>query len=381
MNSEKNVKRLGTIVIMMMAISLSACSMFDNITSDDTIDYKSTVKQQSLEVPPDLTRPNTSRVMEVPDLAGDVNTYSAYQGQQANVAISTGGQSLPEQAGIRFEHEGPNSWLVLKGTRDQLWSRLREFWLKTGFILVVDKPEQGIMETEWAENRANIPKGTIRNLLGKVFASAYTSGLRDKFRVRVEEVPASETVELFISHRGMVERVVGSELSSEGSVWEVRANDPGLEAEMLKRLMVHLGIHKKQAESVLAATTEKKDKARLQTDDKAHVSLVLDRDFSSAWRLVGLALDRVSFTVVDRDRSQGIYYVKYSDPDRTEKKSGLLSSLKFWSDDKKGVEALYQVKLNEKAEIVSVVINNEKGDIETSSTAERILKLLLEQLK
>jgi len=382
MNSEKNVKRLGAIIIMVMAVSLSACSIFDSVGSDDTIDYKSTVKQQSLDVPPDLTQPSTSRAMEVPDLAGDgVNTYSAYQGQQANITTGSGGETLPAQDGIRFEHEGPNSWLVLKGTREQLWPRLREFWLKTGFILVVDKPEQGLMETEWAENRANIPKGTIRNLLGKVFASAYTSGLRDKFRVRVEEVPATDSVELFVSHRGMVERVLGSELSSEGSVWEVRPSDPGLEAEMLKRLMVHLGIHKQQADSVLASTAEKKDKARLQTDDKEHVSLILDRDFSRAWRLVGLALDRVSFTVVDRDRSQGIYYVKYSDPDRTEKKGGVLSSLKFWSDDKQGVEALYQVKLAEQGEVVSVVVNNEKGDIETSSTAERILKLLLEQLK
>ena len=382
MNLENNVMRLKAALVLVVAANLSACSIFDNIGSDDTIDYKSTtVKQQSLEVPPDLTKPKNNRTMEVPDLEGDANTYSAYQGQQAGAAASTGTEALPEQEGIRFEHEGPNSWLVLKGTREQMWSRIREFWLKTGFILVVDKPEQGIMETEWAENRANIPKGTIRNLLGKVFAAAYTSGLRDKFRVRVENVAESDSVELYLSHRGMVERVVGGELSSEGSVWEVRKSDPDLEAEMLKRLMVHLGITKQQAESVLASKDEKKDKARLLKDEKEQAYLELDQDFSRSWRLVGLALDRVSFTVEDRDRSRGIYYVKYNDPDRTEKKGGVLSSLKFWSDDKKGVEALYQVTLVEQGDKVRVVVNNDKGETETSSTGERILNLLHEQLK
>jgi outer membrane protein assembly factor BamC len=369
------------IVLTGLAVILAGCSTLMGSVSDDGIDYKSTVKQQSLEIPPDLTTPATNRAMDVADPANQANTYSAYLDQQLSSGQQTeGSRALPEQSGIRYEHEGPNAWLVLKGTKEQIWPRIREFWLKTGFVLVEDKPELGIMETEWAENRANIPKGTIRNLLSKVFAAAYTSGTRDKFRVRVEEVPEKETLELFITHRGMVERVVGGDLSSEGSVWEVRPSDPDLEATMLKRLMVQLGVPKSQASSVLASAEKQQANAQLQMDGE-RASVVLLKDFSRAWRLVGLALDRVSFTVVDRNRSKGIYYVKYSDPDRTNKDSGILSKLKFWSDKKPGEEESYQVTLLDENESVRVVVNNANGEPETSSTGERILKLLFEQLK
>jgi outer membrane protein assembly factor BamC len=369
------------IILIGTALVLAGCASLTGSVSDEGIDYKSTVKRQSLEVPPDLSTPSSNRAMDVADPAGQANTYSAYLGQQSSgEQKAEGSQALPQQSGIRYEHEGPNAWLVMKGTREQFWPRIREFWLKTGFVLVEDKPELGIMETEWAENRANIPKGTIRNLLSKVFAAAYTSGTRDKFRVRVEEVPESGSLELFITHRGMVERVVGTDLSSEGSVWEVRPADPDLEAIMLKRLMVQLGIPKSEASGVLASAEQRPAKAQLQTSGE-RTSVVLQKDFSRAWRLVGLALDRVSFTVVDRDRSKGIYYVTYSDPDRTNMDSGILSKLKFWSDKKAGEAESYQVTLLDETESVRVVVNNANGEPEISSTGERILKLLYEQLK
>lgn len=149
---------------------------------------------------------------------------------------------------------------------------------------------------------------------------------------------------------------------------------------MLKRMMVHLGIESRQAETVLASVKQAKPRAELVKTGET-VSLVLQQDFSRAWRQVGLALDRVSFTVEDRNRSKGIYYVKYSDPDRTKKKTGVFSSLKFWSDKKAGEEELYQITLTEDQQLVKVVVNNDKGEPETSSTGERILNLLLEQLK
>ena len=49
--------------------------------------------------------------------------------------------------------------------------------------------------------------------------------------------------------------------------------------------------------------------------------LTLDEPFDRAWRRVGLALDRVGFTVEDRDRAKGLYYVRYVDPKTDGKKS------------------------------------------------------------
>jgi len=381
MKSNNLTKSAVITLLASSAILLNACSMFDSFKSDGGIDYKSTVKQQTLEVPPDLTKPATNESMRVPGSVEDANTYSAYLNQQAN-ASQTGEPSgvMPQQNKVRFEHQGANSWLVIQGDREQIWPSLREFWLKNGFVLVLDNKQLGIMETEWAENRANIPKGFVRSMLSKVFAAAYNSGTRDKFRLRVERVPNSENLELFITHRGMVERVLGGDLSSEGSVWERRPSDPELEAEILKRLMVHLGIESRQAESVLASAKQQQPQAELvKSGDNAYLQLPMD--FSQAWRQVGLALDRVSFTVVDRNRSDGIYFVQYSDPDRRSSGGGMLSKLKFWEEDKPSEEVLYQVTVKDQGENSQVVVNNNQGQLEKSSTGDRILNLLHEQLK
>jgi len=370
--------------VLSVAYLMSACSTINGIfEGDDTIDYKKTTRTKPLDIPPDLTQPKKNGSLTVPELAEGVNTYSAYHGLKDNDASALiDNKELPEQLGIAFKHEGANSWLVLKGSKQQLWTRVRDFMLKTGFILIVDNQNLGIMETEWAENRANVPKDGVRKFLGSIFDSIYDSNTRDKFRIRLEETVESNEVELFITHRGMTEKIVGdSGTSNEGSAWEARPSDPTLEAEMLKRLMVDLGVQKKHAVAVLAQKGQQQPAAHLVSDDKENTALILEKEFPRAWRLVGLALDRVSFTVVDRNRSEGIYFVRYSDPDRKSKDTGILSKLNFWSDDKPDEAILYQVKLVAKGQGVRVTVNNEQGQPERSSTAGRILKLLHEQLK
>lgn len=365
-----------SLLIFILTFVISGCSTVSSwLPDDDNVEYKHTIKKTQMDIPPDLTKPKSNSSMNVPDLAQDANTYSAYHGKKGATATS-----LPGQVGIKFRHQGPNSWLVLNGTKEQVWPRVREFWLRYGFVLVVDNLKFGILETEWSENRGNIPQGTIRKFFGSLIDAAYSSGTLDKFRMRIETGEEPNTVELFLSHRGMVEKLLGEGIYSEGSTWEAGPSDPDLEAKMLKRLMVDLGVQKQHATSIIAQGKKSPAKASL-IENGDQVSLQLNQGFSRAWRLVGLALDRVSFTVVDRNRSKGIYYVRYSDPDRINKEKGFFSKLNFWSSDKKVDERLYLVQLKPQQETISVVINDEKGQAETSSTAERILKLLFGQLK
>jgi len=378
---KSNNKIIIPLSVLFLGLTLSGCSTIKSMMPDDNnLEYKHTSKQTTLDVPPDLTKPKNNNTMGVPDLATDANTYSAYHGKKADGQSTKAATALSTQTDIRYEHEGASSWLVLTGTKQQVWPRVRDFWLRHGFVLVVDEEGKGILETEWAENRASIPKGTLRKLFGGLLDAAYSTGTRDKFRMRLETGEESGTVELFLSHRGMVERVIGGDLSSEGTQWESAPTDKDLEARMLKRLMVDLGVQKQHADTIVAQGKAKQPNAKL-IEGENQLSLLLNRDFSRSWRLVGLALDRVSFTVVDRNRSKGIYYVRYNDPDRTTKKDGFFSKLAFWSSNEKTEERLYQVQLKSQAETVSVIVNNEAGQVETSSTAERILKLLLEQLK
>lgn len=370
-----------TLAWLLLAILLTGCSSlpkFDEVIKDRSADYKSSRTLPPLEVPPDLSSTSIEERMVVPDVgvAPGTATYSEYAGERRPGTSVAGTTVLANPKGIRVERDGDKRWLVLDGPPSAWWSRVREFWLQNGLLIKEDNPSIGIMETDWAENRADIPKGFIRNMIGKVLDSAYSAATRDKFRVRFERGEVPDTTELFLSHQGVEEVVQG-----DTTVWQPRPADPELEAEMLNRLMVFLGVKEDQAKRMLAEKSDREPRAEMNRDSRGRVSLTLKEDFSRAWRRTGLALDRVGFTVEDRDRSRGLYFVRYVDPLRDqEKKDGLLSKLKFWGDDKtKPVE--YLISLVGEEDKTRVVILNTEGKPDYGDTAGRILKLLFDQLK
>jgi len=273
---------------------------------------------------------------------------------------------------------------VVKGTPEQIWPVVKDFWQETGFIVNLEIPEAGVMETDWAENRAKIPEGGIRGILGKVLDQIYSSGERDKFRTRLERGAESDTTEIYISHRGMEEVFVTS--TQEQTKWQPRPPDPNLEAEMLRRLMVRFGVQEARAKSQLATGETQTPRATLSKGPDGAGTLALNEQFDRAWRRVGLALDRVGFTVEDRDRSKGLYFVRYIDPQidvqSKQEKGGWLSKFKFWGGTEKPKTAQYRILIrNADPEGSQVNVLDKDGAQEKSETARRILSLLYEQLK
>lgn len=373
------------VVCALGGVLLAACS--GNGLETKKVDYKSTGKLPPLEIPPDLTRPAADDRYLVPDVnPRGTATYSDYardrSGKQASASVAS--LVLPSTQSVRVERDGNQRWLVVTGTPDQVWPVVKQFWQDSGFIINVELPEAGIMETDWAENRAKIDDGIIRNFLGKFLDSIYSTSERDKFRTRLEKGIKPGTTEIYISHRGM-EEVYTTSISSgndnRDTVWQPRPSDPNLEAEMLGRLMTRFGVERERARKQLAAAENTAPRARLVNGPDGAM-LTLDDQFDRAWRRVGLALDRVGFTVQDRDRSKGLYYVRYIDPmaDAKSKEKGWLSSLAFWkSSEPKPEEYKIQVTGKESASIVDVL--NPAGGREQSDTSRRILTLLYNQLK
>lgn len=374
----------GLAVIFVM----TGCSGKDKIISNKKVDYKSSRKAKSLEVPPDLTKPNRDNTMAVPDISPSSGsaTYSEYSRERSPKRSAFDGSAsvLPKQDKVRFERRGNKYWVVMKGTPAQVWPHIRNFWVEHGFVLTLDNPTIGIMETDWAENRASIPNGPIRRILGKVFSGAYSSGTLDRFRVRLEPGSESHTTEIYLSHKGMKEEVMGHAMSPEGTSWIPRKRDAELEIEMLKRLMVHIGLDKHRARHLARKATKSRPvvTARMTRSNKGPL-LVVNESFSKAWRITGLALDRTGFTVEDRDRTKGIYYVRYQNLDKTTRQKGLLSKFKFWKKKKKeGIkQSLYQVHVFRMNKSTSIMVRNKDGQAEKSKTSKRILAVLHENLK
>lgn len=366
-------------------ISLSACTFVGNVLEPNKIDYKSASKAAtiSLEVPPDLTQIRRDNRFSVPNSTQGSATASSYNLQKGSAAQSTAAVIAPLQVkSMRIERDGSQRWLVVNQTPEVLWPQIKDFWQDSGFLINVESQDAGVMETDWAENRAKIPQDIIRNTLGKVLDSLYSTGERDKFRTRLERT-ADGNVEIYISHRGAQEVLVGSQKDS--TVWTPRPNDSGLEAEFLSRLMVRLGADGERAKVAVSSPVESKTRAKLiKTADATYIET--DEGFDRSWRRVGLALDRIGFTVEDRDRSQGLYYVRYIDQDIDAKtkgaSEGFFSKLfSFGSSDASKNAKKYRILVNGKGEISQISIYGNDGKLEASSTADKILNLLSEQLK
>jgi outer membrane protein assembly factor BamC len=393
--AERSTVQRGILTALALA-SLAGCgsinSSFGTLLEPSRIDYKSasaaTGKTKSLEVPPDLTQLQRDSRYALPESANrGVATASGFNAQAAAPAPAAASPAAPVAAKVteeaRVERDGSQRWLVVKMAPEVLWPQVKEFWQDSGFLIATENQETGVMETDWAENRAKIPEGFLRNTLGKALDSFYSTGERDKFRTRLERGPDG-TTEVYISHRGAQEVLTG--LEKERTVWTPRPADPELEAEFLSRLMTRLGVEQTRAKAAVAsAAPVEQPRAKLARASVGGV-VEVDEPFERAWRRVGLALDRVGFTVEDRDRTKGVYYVRYVDQNTDANgkavEKGFFSRMFSSSkDDKAKAAQRYQIAVKSATAGSQVSVLNSDGAPDTSQTGNRILSLLTEQLK
>ena len=437
------LRRLLGVFALLGLAALTGCAATEALNEQSRIDYKSVNPQRpnaGLEVPPDLTNPRSDDRFAIPVRAGEATTAGTAAARSAGatvpaatVATATASAPAPAPAaaaavispstspsqpsatrsnvieprllpnvdGARIERAGNQRWLVVNQPAEKVWSVIREFWQESGFTIQSENPEAGILETDWAENRVRVPQGFLRNALGRMFENSNTSGERDKFRTRLENNAGA--TEVYISHRGLREIVVGQ--LKDTTKWEMRPSDPELEIEFLRRLMVKFGPEPQRAvagaaaanasaaaatSSVATATTAATAAAPERSrfiNNEGVAKVELGEGFDRAWRRVGLALDRGGFTVEDRDRSQGVYFVRYIDPESAARNSsppGFFSRL-FSSDSKPSNAQQYRIKVEGNAQASSVLVQSRDGqpvanDVD-KQTAVKMLALLNEQLK
>jgi len=347
------MKRSAPAAILLATGILAGCSTSNPL--EKKLDYKSDVPApktgNSLEVPPDLTAPQIQNKYVIPSSGtASASALAASNSQQpaavsnpaaaavntVAVANTTDPVALNSLNNITMERAGTQRWLEVKGkTPSELWPILKAFWQENGFVIKTEEPDLGIMETDWAENRAKLPVDGLRKLMDTMgIGGVYSTSERDKFRIRLEKT--ANGTEVYFSHRGMYETYVNEGKSD--TMWEPRPVDPGLEAELLGRFMIRMGMSEEKAKQAVKQTLATAEKPQ---DPIVDGKLNINDGFDRAWRRVGLALDRIGLVVSDRDRSQGIYFVKPAkgEVDKDNKSGpGFWSSLAFWKSKDEGGE-------------------------------------------
>ena len=423
----KQINIKHSVIYMLVIASLTACDSIPFI--NNTSDYKGAGRSRPLEVPPDLTASPVSDAYSIP---GSTN-YSSYSQAQESQE-ETVKKVLVTPDGVRLEKAGAQRWLVVNSSAEKVWPVILEFWADQGFAVRSENAQLGVMETEWIDSEAikseAIKKDETGNL-GDRFDKMLDrlSGYADKkmFRTRIDRGNEANTTEIYMTHRSvsgapddgknrvrttMGEVETGYKLEGKTAVAQ-DVQEAELDAELLRRLMVKLGVAEQKSKEIIAqGVTLKRAEVIKETDGSA--TLKLNDAFDRAWRRVGLALDRVGFVIEDKDRSNGIFFVRYADvdiDDTPKKKKGLLDTLKFWGDDDKkdagtvsnkdeksmveklkfwgtddkqkvNPEKQYRIKVadGDKDNAIVTVVDKEGARIATT-TANRIVALMYEQLK
>ncbi len=373
--------RAATLAGLFCLAALGGCSTIGDLFAGDKVDYRSTSANRAsgLEIPPDLTQLARESRYTQPNGTVSASTFQAVG--------SSGGAGpvvpvvAPQAVGaFKIERLGNERWLSTTLKPEDVFPQLRSFWKDNGFALTQDRADTGVLETDWAENRAKLPNDLIRNTIGKVFDAAFSTSELDKYRTRVERTATGS--DIYITHRGMAEIYTGER--KESTIWQPRPSDPQLEAAFLSRLMVKLGAKEDAARAIVATGSTPGPTRARSLEGRPGPTLQIDDGFDRAWRRVGIALDRSGFTVEDRDRAQGLYYVRYVDPKFAGREEPNLFSKLFSFGRKKddeGGPAKYRVKVAAEASGSTVTVLDSQGKPENGDAGKRIVALLLEDLK
>lgn len=340
-------------------VSLVGCGAMG--LGNKRIDYGTAATQvPTLEVPPDLTAPEADDRYKVPGAeAESVATYSAYSKGEAAAPVRAASAVLPAVKGVSLERNGAQRWLKVEDQPDNVWPVVKALLHDTGLNIQSEDQAAGLIETEWAENRAKIPQGAIRNVVGKVFDGMYSSGERDQYRIRLERAKDGASTEVYVTHRGK-EEVLDADKNS--SKWQSRPNDPELEAEMLQRLMVRFGGTPVQAAAATgeAVTVSTGAANLLQVFDGSSV-IVINDAFDKSWRRVGLAIERAGYAVEDKDRAKGVYFLR-----TVQVEKGWMDKLQFWKDEE-GANQRYRVNVKDGGASCEVSVTDQDGAISDAS--------------
>lgn len=331
--------------------------------------YDQTVRSYSLEVPPDLSAPEFSSTYDIPN-GGRVSA------RQAGDLASLGGQGvLPEVAGVTVGCSGQVYWLEVNRPAEELWESLVNFWALQKLKIKRAEKAYGVIETEWAENRAGISADWVTSILGFL----YDAGTRDQYVMRVERNDSGKGSLVYIAHRGAKESAADAD--ADVIKWEMRDSEVALEVEMLRRLAVYLGVAEDSAVKQFANVQNNAIKTTLY-DQEAQPYLIVNDRFAPTWRRVGVALDRGGLIVKDKDIGKGIYYVTYT-PNQEDiaAEPGLFGGIFSGSDKTRLTKGTrYQVHVTDQDIQVDVRVTNFENELLDKREALLVMQKIHKEL-
>ena len=359
------------LVPICVSVMMLGCSILDGFDED----YQNSKSLPPLEVPPDLTKPDWNSRMAIPGHSS--SKVSAVEDSSSNVMTTSanGDNVLPELQDITVRREGNVRWLEAIASTELLWPKLHQFWDQQGIELEREDPQVGVMETAWYERKDALPKNALARLMGRAYDLISDTGVRDKYRLRLERVN-KEMTNIYLTQQRAEQ--VGDVSDDEARVkWRSMPANLEIETEMLMRLMVFLGTTKEDAERRLASSPADNLKPLiLRKVDGVPVLFVAD-EFPRVWQRTGVALDRAGLFVEQQDKVKGIYQVTYTGHGSDQE--SIFSRL-FGGKKRLELNKAYQVRLRKEGDQILITAHDSAENDEAielhPDAAEKLLKRL-----
>jgi outer membrane protein assembly factor BamC len=345
--------------------------------------YQGAEYYKNLEVPPDLTKPDTSEQLSVAK-----PTDEALQRFRDNNKLET--IITPKFNGVRVVNYAGNSWIEVDNNADFVWQKLLEFWESEGVKLVELRPLLGFMETDWIE-RLQADAGFFRSMLQKLEPDQ-----KDKFRVRLEPFDNGQKTRIYIAHTG-IERIARGEYADEYS-WQTLPGNIEAEREIISRMALFAGLSDEGRLQLLENYRPYSSLVKLDSTDKTALTMTGSMDF--VWRRAMRALDRMRMQDIREEKQNNTIYFAatkvsaeelHVEEDELSKTSWLMQL--FSGGDKKDLAAdtsrHYRLEFTDANGRVQIQVKDaddtknvdEDGNVSGTALAEQLRKLLAEKLE
>ena len=371
---------LRIVYAMPVLFMISSCSLFGG---DERPVYQGAEYYKNLEVPPDLTTPDTGGQLRVPKASDE-----ALQRFRDNHKLET--VITPKFDGVRMVSYAGNSWIEIDNNVEFVWGRLLEFWEGEGMTLAEKRPLLGYMETDWVK-RLGADSGFFRSIFQR-----FEPDQKDKFRVRLERFDLDNKTRLYIAH-SRIERITRGEDADE-FYWESRPSDIEAEREIISRMALFAG--KDQEQTLQLLENYRPYASLVKLDSTNTIALTMTGSMDFVWRRAMRALDRMDMQDIRQEKeSSTIFFVvgKVSDEDIKVEDDELAESswiMQLFTDvDEKSLATNtsrhYRLEFSEVSGRIQIEVKDARdsqttdddGDVYSTALAEQLRNILVEKLE
>jgi len=263
--------------------------------------------------------------------------------------------------GVIIQNLADRRWVVLDATPGQVWPLVRDYWTELQVILDYENPSSGIMETAWLE--------VENDLL-----------TRHKYRITIEPGLHSGYSEIYVRH---FENLRSDRIPLIIN-WPEESSSPDLERQIIDSISQYLAdrndVYQASSASLLAGSIEAERKANIVENDDGEQILQLRIDYARAWVQIRQALESAEIAIVESDRDEKFFNVKFAGIIAEEDEPGLIGRFFGGNDVEIAVEKDFVVRLVDLDSTVNIETQELEGAEEPSELTLELLQVINDNL-